>query len=787
MRYDGGVLAVLLFLYALTLGWVAWRRRPLLRDALVPGLLGMLTLAFFWRLVVGDAYMPADGGDLASFLYPTYVFIQRSLQAGVWPLWNPHLYSGTPFVAEVQSGIFYPPHLLRFLLGPDLLYPDMQWLSMLHIWWAGVTTYLLVRGLGLWRIPALLAAVAFMFSDLFIVHFGNLNLIAVVSWLPLALLGVHRCLEGGGIRPAVGAGLALGIAALAGHVQMTLYSLMVVALWVGLWVALARAEGRARWRRAATALLIPTLIAVGMAAPLLLPGMQMSGMIARSGWRYADTVGYSLSPAQLIGLIIPGYFGRSPQFHWGPWPRVEVGYIGVFTLILTLIAVMMRRTRTTWLLLGMAAISLAFSLGIYSILHGWITWLTPGLEQLRAPARFIFVLDLALAILAAYGLQALLEPWDDADKAAFEQVWRFLRTLLLLALAIGVPVVYAVLLLTQNADPALHLRASVATQAVIQFLIFFSASLALLLARRQGWIGSNVLGPLVVGLLFIDLATMGAYNDVATADPTVGFQRQGIVDFLRADPDRFRIDARTGIDELWQPDAAQMHGLEDVWGVANPLTLSHYTAYWDATGSRSTDLYALLNVKYLLGRKDVPLDWDVWELAYDGDPDLNVYRNRRFQPRVHLLGRARPVPDLITAQAAIRDPDFQPLLEVVLEGGEPQDGSGGSAQVAAMGMNDMVVATASSDPGALLIAQTWYPGWEASIDGGPWQPVLRADGALQAVQIPAGSHEVRLRFRSRPLTLGLIAAAVTLLVAIALLLFSGSHRTLRSFARPSGP
>ena len=151
----------------------------------------------------------------------------------MWPLWNPHIYSGVPFVGEVQSGIHYPPHLLRFLLGGELAYTDMQWLAMLHIWWAGVTTYFLTKGLGLRRAPAIFAAIAFMFSDLFILHFGNLNLIAVVSWLPLALLGVHRTLEGGGWRPALGAGLVLGIAALAGHVQMTLFSLMAVALWAG--------------------------------------------------------------------------------------------------------------------------------------------------------------------------------------------------------------------------------------------------------------------------------------------------------------------------------------------------------------------------------------------------------------------------------------------------------------------------------------------------------------------------------------------------------------------------
>lgn len=756
------VFILIAVLYLLALGWIAWRRRALLVDALVPGLLAFFTLAFFWRLVSGDVYMPADGGDLASFLFPTYSFIQQNLGNGMWPLWNPHLYSGAPFVAEVQSGILYPPHLLRFVLGPELRYADMQWLVLLHIWWAGTTTYLLGRGLNLGRWGAAFAATAFMFSDLFIIHFGNLNLIAVASWLPLALWGVHRSLEQSGRgtwHGAAIAGLALGIGSLAGHPQMTLYSLMAVAMWIGLWLLLTRSDGRASWRRAVVTFLLTAGVTIGLMAPLLLPGFEFARLSERAEWRYAETVSYSLSPAQLIGLILPNFFGRGPALHWGLWPRVEMGYAGVLTLLLACAGILMRRDRLTWLLVGLAALSLAFSLGVYSVVHGWLTWLLPGLEQLRAPARFIFVFDLSLVLLAGRGLQVMLEAWSEGEKAAFASFWRFCRSLLIVLIAVGIPLIYAILLLTQEDGGALHLRASVVTVAVMQFALFFVAGLALLYARYRQWIRPGLLAPLAVALVLVDLASLGAYEDVSSSDPSANYYRQGILSFLAADPDLYRIDARTDIGAYWQPDAAQLHGLYDVWGVANPLTLAYYVDYWNAMGSRSTDQYTLLNSKYLLGRKDVVLDWEVWELVFDGDPDLNVYRNRRFQPRAHLIGRATPVPDLATAQAAVRAPDFRPLAEVILEGGEAQDGPGGSATVVSQGANDLRLKSDSAAAGTLLIGQTWYPGWQASIDGGAWQPVLRADGVWQAVHVPAGRHELHLRFRSLPFFAGLLLAA----------------------------
>ena len=149
------------------------------------GLLALATLGFFSRVVTGQNWMPADGGDLVSFLFPAYRFAAAAIRDGGWPLWNPSLYIGAPHVGDIQAGFLYPPNLLLFLLKPDFPYVALQWLSIGHLWFAGAGMYLLlVRGLRVRRVAALTGALAFMFSDVFIVHFGNLNFNAAASWLP---------------------------------------------------------------------------------------------------------------------------------------------------------------------------------------------------------------------------------------------------------------------------------------------------------------------------------------------------------------------------------------------------------------------------------------------------------------------------------------------------------------------------------------------------------------------------------------------------------------------------
>src|SRR5687767_2633327 len=98
---------------------------------IVAGLLALATVGFFWQiLLTPSTWMPAGGGDLAPFLYPNYHFAAQYLRQGIIPLWNPHLYSGAPFAADIQSGLFYPINLLVFLVVPQLTY---EWLEYLAI------------------------------------------------------------------------------------------------------------------------------------------------------------------------------------------------------------------------------------------------------------------------------------------------------------------------------------------------------------------------------------------------------------------------------------------------------------------------------------------------------------------------------------------------------------------------------------------------------------------------------------------------------------------------------
>ncbi len=218
------------------------------QDVTAGGVLFLLTLGFFWRVNSGDVFQPGDGGDLVSFLYPTYRFAAEQLRQWTLPLWNPTLYGGAPFISDIQAGFLYPPNLLLFLSVPDFGYEWMQWLVQGHIYWAGLGTYVLLRTLTfgpdftdgetarpLSRPAALFGAVAFMFSHPLLIHLGNLNLIAVLSWLPWVLAAFQRSLTAPDTRHTLRwagiAALLFAVGNYAGHAQSTVYVALALIVY----------------------------------------------------------------------------------------------------------------------------------------------------------------------------------------------------------------------------------------------------------------------------------------------------------------------------------------------------------------------------------------------------------------------------------------------------------------------------------------------------------------------------------------------------------------------------
>jgi hypothetical protein len=722
------------------------------KDVLAGGVLWLLVSGFFWRTLSGAVFQPADGGDLVSFLFPTYRFAAAELSQGRLPLWNPTLYGGAPFIGDIQAGFLYLPNLLLFLVAPAFPYEALQGLSVAHLFWAGLGMYVLMRTLR-WpqrpvsRPAALFAALVFAFADPLLIHFGNLNLIAVLSWAPWVLAAFVRGLMTARWLWSGLAGLLLALGSYAGHAQSTLYvglTLTIVAIgWMATTWFERRRFDREVWRPAAMWLVTAVLAAL-LLAPILLPALELTQHVTRSDFTYQDTVAFSLAPTQMLAaLATPSLLGRGPALHWSLWERVELPYLGVPAVILAFCGVaapMPDARRRLWMWLGLAGFGLLMALGIYTVVHGWLTLLLPMFDQFRAPARAIVLWSLGMSVVAAVGFDAVAVQLSRSSVVS--ALLRGGAALLALAVLVG----YALLFVTQG-DPTAFLRASLAALALVIALVSWLGAWALIAARWQRRISFGAFSGLLIALLYIELAAAGAYTDISERDPTQGFHHDEVIAFLRSDEELFRIDTRTDLEGVWQPDTAALVGLQDVGGVSNPLALRRAIEFWESTGGRGTRRYDLLNVKYVLVREGTLLPEGKFEKVLGPVQGVEVHHNRDFMPR---------------AWFAPADADLNDLLPPSLPT---------AAEVLAYTATEMRFRVNAPDAGWLVISEFWYPGWNATVNGVA-APIEVVNGALRAVAVPVGASEVTLSYWPLSFTVGLLGAVVGLALLIALIWFA---------------
>ena len=466
---------------------------------------------------------------------------------------------------------------------------------------------------------------------------------------------------------------------------------------------------------------------------------------------------------------------------------METPYAGVATLILAAAALLLaspalRRRLWIWVVIGIVGFTTA--LGIYAIVHGWLTYLVPLFDQFRAPARALVLWTFAVSVMAAFGVDAVrrqLQPVLTPDAVSGEHLLHQLMRWGTVGLAgIAVPLIYLALLLTQE-NETVFLRVSVAALALTLATAFWLCTWALLAMRRAGWLSSLVVASLLIGLLFFDLSATGAYTDISPTAPTGGYEHTALVDFLHSEPTLGRIDTRTDINDLWQPDSATLYGLEDVGGIANPLLLEHWHQLWEALGGRQSQLYDMLHITHVVVRDGTPLPDGKFELVFDAPERWHsiatvmpchgpgwstiYYRWRRAMPRL----------------SALQAPDFDPRQRAIVQGDQSRSvalapaAGAETVKVVHHGTNTLTIAVAATSPGFLVLSELWYPGWRATVNG-EIVSVMRTNAALRGLAIPAGESTVELWFTPDSWRAGLLAAIAGWVLLLIIFIFEKSPR-----------
>jgi hypothetical protein len=348
--------------------------------------------------------------DTRLFYYPLAQWVGQQLHEGVFPLWLPGIFTGYPIFADGELGLAYLPQvaLLGLLPAPVAL----VWLRVLHVFLAGLFTYLFLRGLRLDPLPALGGGLVFAFGSFLTAQMHHENVVRSATWLPAVLGCVDRCIRTGSRRrraawSATGA-LAFAQSALGLHVQPVL----MLAPAAGMY---ALFRGMLPGPRPLTAIASACAMGVGgltIAAVQWLPlGEWALASSRRGGVGYEFASAFALTPVNLPTLLFPFFF-RLPDATtwWTLWQHWEIVlYVGIPTLALVVVGLIFSRRIESLYFFALGLVSLWIGLAHNAPLFNLhqALWSIPGFSFLRAPGRFSYLVVFACACLAAFGLQAL--------------------------------------------------------------------------------------------------------------------------------------------------------------------------------------------------------------------------------------------------------------------------------------------------------------------------------------------------------------------------------------------
>ncbi|MBN1123013.1 MAG: YfhO family protein [Anaerolineae bacterium] len=755
-------------------------------DILALVFLLLLVLIFFWPVTLDLGWIPYGGGDLTSMLWPNYSYAAQSLNSGRIPLWNPTLKGGEPFIADSETGLLYPINLITFFLLPSLPYEAVEWLVLVHIWLAGASMYWLMRVLlprpvtqdqvtansqspYLSHLASLFSGTAFMFSGVFITHIGNLNLNAVSAWLPAVFAALHLALTRRSFGWAAGAGVLLSFSALAGHAQMSIIIGFALGLYTVWYIAWA---GEDRLRLLALAGLTP-VVAFGLSAVAFFPAVEILPMTSRANLDYNAATAFSIPWAGLGGLFSPLVFGRGPKGFWGPWNRIELGYLGVLPLFFAGLAPFKKWRSMPTFMAALGFLGLLIALGNNAPLHRLLYLTVPGFSGMRVPARFILLTDFSLAILAGFGLCNL---FAISRKRLF--TWgAVLLFVSLVAILFGYH--HAITVTGTRHDSALRAGLAVSTGLLL---------LGMLLAFQAS--KNKILAPtLALVILAGDMIGHGAWIEVEYTDPTTGFQHPSAVEYLQAQPGLFRID---NASTVWAPSASANFGLENIGGTRHALEVAAYQTYLDSLGWRGSPVYNFLNVQFVIADKSQPPADATFVPVFNEDPAVDVYLNTNAMPRINLVYSATRVSTGEEAFTAIHAPDFDPQRQVVIEdihapagtNEPPSDPSNLYYTHYEPEASTVIVQTPA--PAYLVFSEVWHPGWHAWVDN-VQVPIYRANFVFRAVYLEsAGEHTVDMRFEPLSWKIGVTLTAVTLLALFGWALFPVSRRLVQRLRNNNG-
>lgn len=742
------------------------------------GIIALVILFFHKILFFGKTFFI---GDIMRWFQPLTQFGAEGIQKGYVYLWNPYLSNGEPFVANIQTAVFYPLKIL-FYLFPFIW--AFKLYVVIHFIIAGVFFYLFLRQFSLIKGASFLGSLLFTFGGWLVVHIEYFSVIGSAVWFIGIWVLWQKALKTEKMVYYMITASALAVQFYAGYTFIFYYTAVFLLLFQ-LWQ-----------RRFSLKFIWMWALVAGLISLQLFPTYELMKQSIRASWTFQETSTWSLPPLFLIKFFLPELFGKAclPLYFQQPFGIeyyairqywLTTFYLGIFPLLFLLFAwkKSFAPALSFWKVVALLSLILAMTASIP--LTSYYYRFMPLAKSFTHPATFMFFFIVVLIIFIARGCHIFFT-------AEYAANWKRLKIACIILISTwiaGYTLLLqkkALLYFVQHAF-AYALAEKQLQWIEIQFFRFMVSGvigLSLLVLLQKYRRNSNVwalsLGVVIAELFMFsgDLNPLVSHTFFTTAPANAAMVRNHLGEGrLFVEPEMHMTPYMASgtpeenyfsIRRALHMNVALSYHLPYVYEYGY-LTVKSYKDLLlkvrdlhPAAGSKIIDILGgkiILSYKELSLPKLRPLESDF----------IRIYENKDALPFSWVAGKEKYVlPEQSLAYVA--DGQFNPKEEVIfthpgtLKRAPLPSSANGEAEVSTTVIpNGFQSAVRTNFPGWLVLNDIYYPGWQAYLSG-KRTPVVKANYILKAIAIPAGKHFVRWSYTPLPFYLGLVITMLTMIV-----------------------
>lgn len=715
--------------------------------------------------------------DVIRQMYPWKTFVVETIKNGQLPLWNPYNFSGTPLLANIQSAVFYPFTLFYFLFKQPFAWTITVMLQSLL---ACFFTYLFARRIEMSRVASFFASIAFGFSLFTSVFLEYNTLLHVVVWLPFSLYAFEALLQKRKLISVILFVFGIALSFLAGHIQIAVLQTLFILAY-GAFRIFTQKQKKGKKILSFLSFLVLLGTGIGIASIQLFPAFELLRESARVPQQYDFLIReLLLQPEQVFRIFSPDIFGNPANRNYAlqdPYPGKAI-YIGLIPLFFSFLALLFLNKKSIVRFLASAALVV-----LLLILRTPITEVFYGLQipffSTSSPGNAIFLIGFSLAILSGFGIDHWIS--QKGKKEWYAPVaFVFLLLFCFLAIVLG--------------------RAEYHAKSLLYSLLLLAALLCIyyasLFIRRK-----HLFAIVFVGITVLDLFYFfNKFNPFVKKE--LVFPGHNVLQWLRERNDyaRFwgygsgKVDANfatqysifspDGYDPLYPKRYGELMQASEKGKLGTIFTNKTRSDAVIQPGFGEEDLannkyrlklLDLLGVAYIVSSNNDPhsektFPADRFEEIYS-DGVLRIHKNKKSLPRVFLVSNYEVFKDKEEFERIFFADDFRPEKTVLLEERidfAPTLVESGTAKITEYKANKLTIQTDVKNEALLFLSDTYFPGWEASVDGTKAH-IYRANYAFRAITVPAGLHRVVFSYYPSSFSFGL----KTSILCIALLFVLG--------------